>query len=167
MLFLAESSQPIPSNRGWCRASSLTLLYPPSQAASLSNIMPSMSLFHTYCFLPSLDRKLWDSSSLSPALRMMPGKWLMLNKISQTNELITDYMEAYSNPSWRHFLLSAVGSTKTNVIRLQTSVSSQSRVRVLIGAQLIPEKGLKPGLENVPFGSEKVEINPGSRDRRL
>ena len=31
----------------------------------------------------------------------------------------------------------------------------------MVGAQLIPEKGLKPGLENVPFGSEKVDINPG------
>ena len=37
----------------------------------------------------------------------------------------------------------------------------------MVGAQLLPEKGLKPGLENVPFGSEKVGINPGFRDYRL
>lgn len=46
-------------------------------------------------------------------------------------------------------------------------MSSQSRVRVMIGGQLIPEKGLKLGLASIPFGSEKVEINPGSRDCRL
>lgn len=37
----------------------------------------------------------------------------------------------------------------------------------MVGAQLLPEKGLKPDLENVPFGSEKVGINPGFRDYRL
>lgn len=76
-------------------------------------------------------------------------------------------MEVYSNPSWRHLLSSAVVTTKSNVIWLQTPISSPSRIRVMVGAQLIPEKGLKPGLENVPFGSEKVDINPGFWDYRL
>lgn len=37
----------------------------------------------------------------------------------------------------------------------------------MVGAQLIREKGLKPGLENVPFGSEMVDINLGFWDYRL
>lgn len=84
MLSVIGASQTVLSSRGWFpyQAFFLTIFHPPPQMYHPpAIIMLSVGLFHTYCSFPSLDGKFAESCSvISPALRMVLGKWLMLGK---------------------------------------------------------------------------------------